>query len=54
MLGWLFLALLLLRVVAVSHRGGGFMAGCLFGNVQGHGGRVHALYGQPQRHENKN
>jgi len=54
MFGWLFLVLVLLRMVAVSQRGGGFMAGGLFGYVQGHGGCVYALYGEPQRHKNQN
>ena len=54
MFGLLFLVLVLLRMVAVSRRGGDFMAGGLFRYVQGHGGSVHALYGEPQRHENQN
>lgn len=54
MFGVLFLVLVLLRVVAVSRRDGGFMSGGLFGYVHGHGDSVHALYGEPQRHENQN
>lgn len=54
MFGLLFLVLVLLRMVAVLHRGDGFMARWLFGDVQGHGGSVHALYGEPQRHKNQN
>lgn len=55
MFGLLILAvvLLVLRMVAVSRRRGGFMAGYLFWYVQGHSDSLHALYGEPQRHEDQ-
>lgn len=47
----LVVVLLMLRVVAVSLRSGGFMAGYLSWCVQGHSGSLYALYGEPQCHE---
>lgn len=55
MFGLLVLAVVLqvLRRVAVPRRGGGFMAGYFFWYVQGHGDSLHALQGEPQRHEDQ-